>query len=161
RPHVAHLRLRTYWCHHRHLHRHASDVVDLAAGAGKRDRNLPRPQHPPRLSGAPAPGRAPLPRQWPTGLTKEDVIQQLNSQLKRELVSVDFNLSQYSQDNSEEAVSSVKGENSVKIFGRDLPELERLSKGLRREIAGVPGVSNPGGFNLLGQPNLVIKIDRA
>jgi heavy metal efflux system protein len=55
----------------------------------------------------------------------------------------------------------VKGENSVKIFGRDLAELERLSKSLRKEIAEVPGVSNPGGFNLLGQPNLVIKIDRA
>jgi cobalt-zinc-cadmium resistance protein CzcA len=55
----------------------------------------------------------------------------------------------------------VKGENSVKIFGRDLAELERLSKSGRKEIAAVPGVTNPGGFNLLGQPNLVIKIDRA
>jgi len=55
----------------------------------------------------------------------------------------------------------VKGENSVKIFGRDLAELERLSKSLRKEIAAVPGVTNPGGFNLLGQPNLVIRIDRA
>jgi heavy metal efflux system protein len=99
--------------------------------------------------------------QWPRGLTKEQMIQQLSSQLKREFVGVDFNFSQYIQDNIEEAVSGVKGENSVKIFGRDLAELERLSKGLRREIAEVPGVSNPGGFNLLGQPNLVIKIDRA
>src|SRR5581483_3595737 len=48
-----------------------------------------------------------------------------------------------------------------KIFGRNLAELERLSKGLRKEIATVPGVTNPGGFNLLGQPNLVIRIDRA
>ena len=60
----------------------------------------------------------------------------------------------------EEAVSGVKGENSVKIFGRDLAELERLSKSLKTEIATVPGVTNPGGFNLLGQPNLIIKIDR-
>jgi heavy metal efflux system protein len=99
--------------------------------------------------------------QWPRGLTKEELIQQLSSQLKREFVGVDFNFSQYIQDNIEEAVSGVKGENSVKIFGRDLGELERLSRGLRREIAEVPGVTNPGGFNLLGQPNLVIKIDRA
>jgi cobalt-zinc-cadmium resistance protein CzcA len=85
----------------------------------------------------------------------------MSQQLKREFVGVDFNFSQYIQDNIEEAVSGVKGENSVKIFGRDLGELERLSRGLRREIAEVPGVTNPGGFNLLGQPNLVIKIDRA
>ena len=98
---------------------------------------------------------------WPKGLTKEDMVQQMSDQLKREFVGVDFNFSQYIQDNIEEAVSGVKGENSVKIFGRDLAELERLSKSVRKEIATVPGVTNPGGFNLLGQPNLVIKIDRA
>ena len=98
---------------------------------------------------------------WPKGLTKEEMVQQMSDQLKREFVGVDFNFSQYIQDNIEEAVSGVKGENSVKIFGRDLAELERLSKSLRKEIATVPGVTNPGGFNLLGQPNLVIKIDRA
>jgi cobalt-zinc-cadmium resistance protein CzcA len=98
---------------------------------------------------------------WPKGLSKEEMVQQMSDQLKREFVGVDFNFSQYIQDNIEEAVSGVKGENSVKIFGRDLAELERLSKSLRKELATVPGVKNPGGFNLLGQPNLVIKIDRA
>jgi cobalt-zinc-cadmium resistance protein CzcA len=98
---------------------------------------------------------------WPKGLTKEELVRQLGEQLKREFVGVDFNFSQYIQDNIEEAVSGVKGENSVKIFGRDLAELERLSKALKTEIATVPGVTNPGGFNLLGQPNLIIKIDRA
>jgi cobalt-zinc-cadmium resistance protein CzcA len=98
---------------------------------------------------------------WPKHLSKEDMVQQMSEQLKREFVGVDFNFSQYIQDNIEEAVSGVKGENSVKIFGRDLAELERLSKSLRKELANVPGVTNPGGFNLLGQPNLVIKIDRS
>src|SRR5678815_506956 len=73
----------------------------------------------------------------------------------------DFNFSQYIQDNIEEAVSGVKGENSVKIFGRDLNELERLSKAVQNELAKVPGVADPGAFNLLGQPNLVIQVDRA
>src|SRR5262249_38759674 len=99
--------------------------------------------------------------QWPKGLTKDELVSQRNEQLKREFVGVDFNFSQYIQDNIEEAVSGVKGENSVKIFGKDLGELERLSKTLKTEIAEVPGVTNPGVFNLLGQPNLVVKIDRA
>ena len=60
----------------------------------------------------------------------------------------------------EEAVSGVKGENSIKIFGRDLAELERLSKAVRTEIGKVPGVRDPAAFNLLGQPNLVIRINR-
>ena len=58
-------------------------------------------------------------------------------------------------------MSGVKGENSVKIFGPDLAELERLSKAVKAELAKVPGVSDPGAFNLLGQPNLVIEVDRA
>ncbi|MFL5002559.1 MAG: efflux RND transporter permease subunit, partial [Xanthobacteraceae bacterium] len=99
--------------------------------------------------------------EWPRGLTKEELVKQLSERLKREFLGVDFNFSQYIQDNIEEAVSGVKGENSVKIFGADLAQLERLSKAVRTEIAFVPGVTNPGGFSLLGQPNLIIKIDRA
>src|SRR4029079_18228946 len=98
---------------------------------------------------------------WPSGLTKEAMVKQMSEQLNREFVGIDFNFSQYIQDNIEEAVSGVKGENSVKIFGRDLGELERLSKTVKQEISEVPGVTDPAAFNLLGQPNLVIRIDRA
>src|SRR6266852_852773 len=99
--------------------------------------------------------------EWPKGLTKAVMIKQMSEQLEREFVGVDFNFSQYIQDNIEEAVSAVKGENSVKIFGSDLAERVRLSKSVKNEIAAVPGVTDPGVFNLLGQPNLVIRIDRA
>ncbi len=99
--------------------------------------------------------------EWPNGMTKDKLVKEVSERLEREFVGVDFNFSQYIQDNIEEAVSGVKGENSVKIFGRDLAELERLSRTVKSEIAGVPGVTNPGVFNLLGQPSLVIKIDRA
>jgi cobalt-zinc-cadmium resistance protein CzcA len=99
--------------------------------------------------------------QWPKGLTKEKLVKDMSEQLNRDFVGVDFNFSQYIEDNIQEAVSGVKGENSVKIFGRDLAELERLSKTVKGEIETVPGVADAGGFNLLGQPNLVIRIDRA
>src|SRR5262245_49527619 len=99
--------------------------------------------------------------EWPKGMTKEVLVKQMSEQLEREFLGVDFNFSQYIQDNMEEAISGVKGENSVKIFGRDLVELERLSKAVKAEIAKVPGVAEPGAFSLLGQPNLVIRIDRA
>jgi len=98
--------------------------------------------------------------EWPSGMTKEELVRQMSERLTREFVGVDFNFSQYIQDNIEEALSGVKGENSVKIFGPDLAELERLSKLVKAQLALVPGVTNPGGFNLLGQPNLVVRIDR-
>jgi cobalt-zinc-cadmium resistance protein CzcA len=98
---------------------------------------------------------------WTPGLTKEKMVKQLSEKLNREFVGIDFNFSQYIQDNIEEAVSGVKGENSIKIFGKDLNELERLSKSVKTELSEVRGVADPAGFNLLGQPNLIVKIDRA
>ena len=99
--------------------------------------------------------------EWPKGLTKEAMVKQMSEELNREFIGVDFNFSQYIQDNIEEAVSGVKGENSIKIFGRDLEELQRLSKEVKNELSEIRGVRDPGVFNLLGQPNLVIRIDRA
>jgi cobalt-zinc-cadmium resistance protein CzcA len=99
--------------------------------------------------------------QWPAGMTKEKLVKELSQRLNQEFVGVDFNFSQYIQDNMEEAVSGVKGENSIKIFGPDLAVLERLSKEVKNKLSEVPGVRDPGVFSLLGQPNLVIRIDRA
>jgi len=99
--------------------------------------------------------------EWPNGLTKAKLVREMAKRLESEFIGIDFNFSQYIQDNIEEAVSGVKGENSVKIFGRDLTELERLSKLVQDELSKVPGVADAGAFNLLGQPNLVIQVDRA
>lgn len=98
--------------------------------------------------------------QWPRGMTKEILVKEMSERLNREFVGIDFNFSQYIQDNIEEALSGVKGENSVKIFGPDLAQLERLSRLVKAELGRVPGVSNPGGFSLLGQPSLLVRIDR-
>src|SRR5215213_6291407 len=98
---------------------------------------------------------------WPKGLTKLKLVKDMSERLNREFVGIDFNFSQSIQDNIEEAVSGVKGENSVKIFGRDLGELERLSRSVKSTIGEVPGVTDPAAFNLLGQPNLVVRVDRA
>jgi cobalt-zinc-cadmium resistance protein CzcA len=99
--------------------------------------------------------------QWPKGLTKDKLVTDLSARLNREFVGVDFNFSQYIQDNIEEAVSGVKGENSIKIFGRELAELEGMSKSVKGVIGSVPGVRDPAAFHLLGQPNLVIRVNRA
>ena len=67
------------------------------------------------------------------------MVKQMSERLNREFVGVDFNFSQYIQDNIEEAVSGVKGENSIKIFGKDLVELERLSQFLAGLQVGKTG----------------------
>jgi len=98
--------------------------------------------------------------EWPHGLTKEKLIEELQSEFAREFVGIGFNFSQYIQDNVEEGLSGVKGANSVKIVGRELPILEGIATQVMHEMSHVKGVEDLGIFWVLGQPNLNIKIDR-
>jgi heavy metal efflux system protein len=95
--------------------------------------------------------------EWPAGLTKEKLTDELQKEFSEEMPGIGFNFSQYIQDNVEEALSGVKGANSVKIVGPNLETLESLAT---RVMAKVQGVADLGIFHLLGQPNLNIKINR-
>ena len=95
------------------------------------------------------------------GLTKEKLTEQLQAEFDSELPGVNFNFSQYIQDNIEEAISGVKGANSVKIIGPNLQMLEKFAAQVRDEMNQVRGVADLGIFPVLGQPNLNIKVDRA
>ena len=99
--------------------------------------------------------------QWPAGHTKEALVAALEKQLADEFPGVEFNFSQYIQDNIQEGLSGVKGANSVKIIGPDLAQLEKLAAQVLHEITQVKGVQDAGMFSVLGQPNLNITIDRA
>jgi cobalt-zinc-cadmium resistance protein CzcA len=97
---------------------------------------------------------------WPANLTKEKLTEELQKEFAEELPGIGFNFSQYIQDNIEEALSGVKGANSVKIIGPNLEVLEKLARQVMAEMAKVQGVADLGIFHLVGQPNLNIKIDR-
>jgi cobalt-zinc-cadmium resistance protein CzcA len=98
--------------------------------------------------------------EWPPNLTKEKLTEELQHEFADELPGIGFNFSQYIQDNVEEALSGVKGANSVKIIGQNLETLESLATQVMAEMAKVKGVTDLGIFHLLGQPNLNIKVDR-
>jgi cobalt-zinc-cadmium resistance protein CzcA len=99
--------------------------------------------------------------EWPTGFTKDMLISQLQEEFANELPGVTFNFSQYIQDNVEEALSGVKGANSVKIIGDDQNTLEDLALKVQREMVQVRGMADIGIFHVQGQPNLNVKVDRA
>jgi heavy metal efflux system protein len=98
--------------------------------------------------------------QWPLGYTKEKLIEELNKEFTNEVPGATFNFSQYIQDNIEEAISGVKGSNSVKVLGPNLTLLEDLATQVQHEMEKVRGVTDLGIFHVLGQPNLNIKVDR-
>jgi cobalt-zinc-cadmium resistance protein CzcA len=99
--------------------------------------------------------------QWPPNVTKESLINDLQGEFAKQFVGIDFNFSQYIQDNVEEGLSGVKGANSAKIIGPDLKTLEEIARAAMREMAQVQGITDLGAFWVLGQPNLNIKVDRA
>jgi heavy metal efflux system protein len=99
--------------------------------------------------------------EWPPGMTKEKLIEELQGEFAKEFIGIDFNFSQYIQDNVEEGLSGVKGANSIKIIGHDLVVLERIAGEALHEMAQVKGITDLGVFRVLGQPNLNIKVDRA
>jgi len=99
--------------------------------------------------------------QWPPNVTKESLINDLQAEFNKEFVGIDFNFSQYIQDNVDEGLSGVKGTNSAKIIGPDLTKLEQIARAAMHEMAQVQGITDLGVFWVLGQPNLNIRIDRA
>lgn len=99
-------------------------------------------------------------KDWPEGMTRLKIQAELMKKFEARFPSVNFNFSQLIRDNVEEALSGVKGANSIKLVGNDLNGLETKGKQILEILRTVRGVRNPGLFNILGQPNLEIQIDR-
>jgi cobalt-zinc-cadmium resistance protein CzcA len=97
---------------------------------------------------------------WPKGVDKDKLTQDMTNSLEQGFPGVNFNFSQYIQDNVEEAASGVKGENSVKIFGNDLETLEKTADGIAGVLAKVPGITDLAVLRSLGQPTIRIDVDR-
>ena len=98
-------------------------------------------------------------KEWRSKLSKDMLIGEIEGRLK-DIPGVIFNFSQVIQDNVEEAMSGVKGENSIKVFGPDLKTMESLATEIERVMGQIDGVKDLGIFRLMGQPNLLIQVDR-
>ncbi len=90
---------------------------------------------------------------------KELLIEAMDKEVEK-IPGVEWGFSQPIADNMEEAVSGVKGELAVKIFGSDLHDLEQKGEEIMAAMKGVPGVADLGLFRVLGQPNVDIKVNR-
>jgi heavy metal efflux system protein len=97
---------------------------------------------------------------WPSGIDKEKLTQDMTHSLEQEFPGVNFNFSQYIQDNVEEAASGVKGENSVKVYGNDLETLEKTADSIAAVLAKIPGITDLAVLRSLGQPTIRIDVDR-
>ena len=90
---------------------------------------------------------------------KEALIAAIDKQLSR-FPGVLWNYSQPISDNMEEAVSGVKGELAVKLYGDHLRTLEAKAEQIQAQMQSVRGIEDLGIFRIVGQPNLSFKVDR-
>src|SRR5262249_17466090 len=97
---------------------------------------------------------------WKNARNKDELIEKMNSAFQR-YPGVAVNFSQNIQDNVEEAMSGVKGENSLKLFGDDIEMLANTAGRIQNLMAAAPGIADLAVLRETGQPNLVISIDRA
>jgi len=90
---------------------------------------------------------------------KDELIAAINKELMK-TPGVIWGFSQPIEDNMEEAVSGVKGELSVKVFGDDLRTLEAKGNEIVSVMSKIPGVADLGLFRIIGQPNMTFVVDR-
>jgi cobalt-zinc-cadmium resistance protein CzcA len=90
---------------------------------------------------------------------KEELIASMNHQLEG-IPGVIWGFSQPIEDNMEEAVSGVKGELSVKIYGDDFKTLEKAGNDVVNVMSKIRGIADLGLFRIIGQPNLTFTVNR-
>ncbi|HXX20914.1 MAG TPA: CusA/CzcA family heavy metal efflux RND transporter, partial [Candidatus Acidoferrum sp.] len=91
---------------------------------------------------------------------KDELIAAMSRELTEKFPGVIWGFSQPIEDNMEEAVSGVKGELATKVYGSDLHTLENLANQVDAIMGHVPGIADLGVFQVTGQPDLDVTVDR-
>lgn len=102
-----------------------------------------------------------IPRdQWKTAHTREELCDAMAKKL-RQIPGVDTQFSQYIEDNVDEAVSGIKSELAIKVFGEDTFVLQKLADQIVDVVSRVPGAADVSTEHLTGQPQIQITVNRA
>lgn len=97
---------------------------------------------------------------WRKGISKDSLIRLFQGRLEKHYPGVVFGFSQPISDNVQEAVSGVKGEMAIKVFGDDFKVLERKADSIKAIMSKINGVKDLGIFKSIGQPELRIELDK-
>jgi cobalt-zinc-cadmium resistance protein CzcA len=98
--------------------------------------------------------------EWKTASTRDGLVEAMNRKLS-EIPGMPFQFSQYIEDNVNEAVSGIKAELSIKIYGNDPNKLQSLADQTVDILKRISGAADVGADQLIGQPQVQITIDRA
>ncbi len=91
--------------------------------------------------------------------TKAELTEDIQSQLQA-FPGVIFNYTQPAEDAVDEALTGLKSALAVKIYGPDLNVLQSQALEIKRRLSQVPGFTELTVVRELGQPSLIIDVDR-
>lgn len=91
---------------------------------------------------------------------KDELVQAMDKALSI-FPGIQTNFSQVIQDNVEEAISGVKGEIAIKVFGSDLQTLQDKADQITHILAGIRGASDVAAEQQAGLAQVIVDIDRA
>jgi cobalt-zinc-cadmium resistance protein CzcA len=91
--------------------------------------------------------------------TKEKLIDAINDKLIA-FPGIIFNYTQPAEDAVDEALTGLKSSLAVKIYGPDLDILEKKALEIKKTLEGVPGFTELTVVRELGQPSLLIDVNR-
>ena len=97
--------------------------------------------------------------EWKTARTRDALSDAFNRELAR-IPGIEFNFSQVIEDNVNEAVSGIKGELGIKIYGDDPAVLQELAEKVASVLQGIAGAADVSAERLSGQPQIQIAMDR-
>jgi cobalt-zinc-cadmium resistance protein CzcA len=98
------------------------------------------------------------PHSWKSAHDFDGFVKEAEGLLK-DVDGADFSYSQYIKDNVDEAISGVKGELVVKVFGPNLEELQKYAGQIEETLKHVDGANDVEAEELLGQPELRFTMD--
>jgi cobalt-zinc-cadmium resistance protein CzcA len=91
--------------------------------------------------------------------TKPELIESIDKRL-RAYPGIIFNYTQPAEDAVDEALTGLKSSLAVKIYGPDLNVLEQKAVQIKNTLSAVPGFTELTVVRELGQPSLLIDVDR-
>ena len=92
--------------------------------------------------------------------TRREIVADMNEELNQKLPGIEWQFSQYIRDNVMEAISGVKGDNCVKIYGPELDKLEELAEKTKGVLSKIKGLHDLGIYRIMGQSNLEFAVDK-
>jgi cobalt-zinc-cadmium resistance protein CzcA len=98
---------------------------------------------------------------WPTPMSYQDLATEMQERIEKEVPTVVVAPTQPIQSRVEELISGVRATLALKLYGPDLPTLDRLAGQIKGVLAGVPGVADLSLEANTGKPQIAIRADRA